>query len=174
MSESRTEVIDALTISAQHKAERGSGLRRAFSILLFSVFVVVDLLALVAGASSYGSITKTQQENDSRIMAIGPVVGAVRANDVKDGVRKSADAPEGQALVLVRSDLEGTYETRIYLYEGKIVEEYALEGAPYTPSKATMLTSSSTFDFSYDDGVLTVTTDAGSAKIALRSRQGGE
>lgn len=173
MSPHDSSAFDAVTFTSSHKVEKGSGLQRAFSILLFAVFVIVDLLALVAGTSSYRSLNVMQRTNDSNIMTHVPIMSSVRANDVQDGVRKSADAPEGDALVLVTSDAEGTYETRIYLYEGKIMQEYALAGSPYTPEKATALADSSTFSFEYDGGILTIHTDAGVSKIALRNRQGG-
>lgn len=167
------EIMEAITTSAHHKTDKRDILQRAFSLLLFSVFVVVDLLALVTGTSSYGSLTKMQQANDDRIMSLGPIISAVRANDAENSVQQSDDAPETPALVLAHSDSEGTYETRIYLYEGKILQEYALAGSPYTPEKATTLAESSTFDFNYSDGLLTISTDAGEAKIALRNLQGG-
>ena len=173
MSTHGTEIVDAVSITAARKIEKGDGLQRAFSILLFTVFVVVDLLALAAGASSYGSLTKMQSANDERIMSLGPIMSSVRANDAKGGISRSKDAPEGEALVLSHSDSVGTYETRIYLYQGHIMQEFALEGAPYTPQKATPLAESSTFSFAYSEGVLTIATDAGQCKIALRSQQGG-
>ncbi|MBR3316652.1 MAG: DUF4860 domain-containing protein [Atopobiaceae bacterium] len=177
MSTYGNEIINAVTVSAgtRRKLEKGHGLQRAFSVLLFSVFVVVDLLALVAGTSSFGSITRMQHANDQVIMTLGPVTSTVRANDVSGGVAVADEGPEGRALVLVqRDDVTGeTYETRIYLYEGSIVQEYALGGSPYTPDRATALARSETFDFAYSDGVLTVTTDAGVAKVALRNLQGG-
>ena len=173
MNTQGTKIVDAVSYTASHKIEKGNGLQRVFSILLFTVFVVVDLLALAAGASSYGSLTKMQASNDARITSLGPVISSVRANDIDGGVRKSSDAPEGEALVLTQSDDQGTYETRIYLYKGKIMQEYALANAPYTPSKATELASSSTFEFSYDNNVLTIKTDAGEGKVALRNQQGG-
>ncbi len=173
MNKQGTKIVDAVSYTASHKTEKGNGLQRAFSILLFTVFVVVDLLALAAGTSSYGSLTKMQATNDARITSLGPVISSVRANDAKGGVRRSSDAPEGEALVLTQSDDQGTYETRIYLYQGKIMQEFSLENAPYTPSKATELAPSSTFEFSYDDDVLTIRTDAGEGKVALRNQQGG-
>ena len=173
MSVHETEYIDAVSYSATRSIGKGNGLRRIFSILLFTVFVVVDLLALAAGTSSYGSLTKMQATNDARITSLGPVISSVRANDAEGGVRKSFDAPEGEALVLTQSDDQGSYETRIYLYQGKIMQEFALANAPYTPSKATELASSSTFEFSYNDDVLTIRTDAGEGKVALRNQQGG-
>lgn len=173
MSTHGTEIVDAVSYSASRKIDKGNSLQRAFSILLFTVFVVVDLLALAAGASAYGSLNSMQSTNDARIMSLGPIISSVKANDTKNGVGRSGDAPEGEALVLTQKDMQGTYETRIYLYQGKIVQEFALAGSPYTPNKATPLAESSTFSFSYDKGVLTINTDAGECKIALRNMQGG-
>lgn len=173
MSTHGTQMVDAAIISTKTRMDKGSLWQRGFSVLLFSVFVVVDLLALVAGASSYGSLIALQQDNDARIMSTGPIVSSVRAYDSTDSLRRDANAPEGDALVLVESDNEGTYETRIYLYEGSIVQEYALAESPYSPNKATVLAESSVFEFEYEDGLLTITTDAGTTRIALRSDQGG-
>lgn len=172
MSTHGSEVIDAVAKSATRRKKGGHQLQRAFSILLFTVFVVVDLLALMAGASSFGSITKMQQSNDARVMTLGPITSSVRANDVDGGVA-SGNGPEGRSLVLLQKDAEGTYETRIYLYRGAVMQEYALAGSSYTPEKATALARSNTFTFSYDDGLLTIVTDAGEARIALRNMQGG-
>lgn len=167
-----SDILNAVSLSAHRKTDKGGEVQRTFSILLFSVFVVVDLLALMAGASAYGAITKMQNASDARIMSVGPIVSSIRANDATGGIT-SGEGPEGRSLVLVQRDSEGAYETRIYLYEGKIVQEFVLEGAPYTPDRATELVDSSTFDFTYEDGLLTVTTDAGIAKVALRNLQGG-
>ena len=83
------------------------------------------------------------------------------------------EGPEGKALVL-RETLDGatSYETRIYAYQGKIVEEYVLAENEYMPEKAIALFDSDTFDFSYDNGLVTITTDDGTAAIALRSKEG--
>lgn len=166
-------VMDALTTSARNRSKKDNRLSRAFSILLFVVFVIADMLALVAGASAYGSLTAMQNSNDTEIMTVGPLVSSVRANDTHGGIRKTMDGPEGEALVLVSTDAQGTYETRIYLYQNNIVQEYALAGSYYTPSKATVLAQSSTFSFEYHDGLLYIHTDAGTTMVALRNMQGG-
>ena len=137
------------------------------------VFAVVDLLALLVGAQSYGSLTRMQAANDKVIMTSGPIVSSVRATDSKGGVA-AGNGPEGRSLVLIEQDNIGTYETRIYLYQGHIVQEYALGGAPYTPERATVLSESETFSFSFKDGLLSIETDAGVSQVALRNMQGGE
>lgn len=80
---------------------------------------------------------------------------------------------DGPALVLRETLPSGVYETRLYRYDGVIMEEYTLADAPYEPGKATPIVRSSVFDFSYRDGLLTIVTDAGEASVALRSA-GGE
>lgn len=68
----------------------------------------------------------------------------------------------------------GTYETRLYAYEGRILQEYSLASSPYTPEKASVVAESNTFSFNYANGLLAVTTDRGTAEVALRYTQGGK
>ena len=78
------------------------------------------------------------------------------------------------ALFLLPEHLgNGDYETRLYAYQGAIVEEYTRAGTAFTPEKAREIVRSSTFDFTYTDGLLTVHTDQGSTSVALRSVRGG-
>lgn len=173
-AEPQTTVMDAITMSAKYRVNRKSIAERLFPLVLLAVFVVMDLLALVAGTHAYDSLTSMQNKSDARIMTTGPLVSSVRAHDVRGAVRKMKSGPEGEALVLVENDEMGTYETRIYLYKGKIVQEYALSGSPYEPDKATVLAESSTFSFDYANGLLALHTDAGTTEVALRNMQGGE
>lgn len=172
MSEYTNNVLNAVEVSSHRTTGKGMGIRRIFPIILFSVFVLVDLLALVAGAHAFGSLTEMQAENDQLIMTTGPILSSVRATDAAGGV-ETGEGPEGRALVLVERDSQGTYETRIYLHKGRIVQEYALGGSPYNPDKATPLAESHIFTFSFEDGLLTIATDAGISKVALRNLQGG-
>ena len=90
-----------------------------------------------------------------------------------DSHHSVADGPEGLALVLTEHLGNGDYETRLYAYQGAIVEEYTRAGTAFTPEKAREIVRSSTFDFTYTDGLLTVHTDQGSTSVALRSVRGG-
>ncbi|MDO4536921.1 MAG: DUF4860 domain-containing protein [Coriobacteriales bacterium] len=172
MSRPRIDVMDAVAMTSSRHASSSNDRRRLFALLLFAVFVTVVLIAMVVGIESYGTLVKMSNSNDARLMSLSPLVSNVRANDVSGSVAVGT-GPEGRSLVLVHSDSMDTYETRIYLYEGNIVQEYALAGNPYTPSKATVLSASNSFEFSYSDDLLSITTDAGTAKVALRNIQGG-
>ena len=99
-------------------------------------------------------------------------VSNVRAADAVDAIG-TGQGPEGRSLVLTERLDSGTFETRIYAYQGSIVEEYTLADAAYTPERATPIVNSELFAFTYENGLLTVDTDDGSVQIALRSVRGG-
>ena len=121
----------------------------------------------------YRHVSDVQVANVSRREGIELICNIVRANDAK-GAIAAGDGPEGKLLVIVQNLDSGTYETRLYLYKGSIVQEYSLTGTKYTPSKASKVTESSSFAFTYDNGLLTVSTDQGTCEVALRHLQGGE
>ena len=173
-TQTNTSVMDALASRTQSRVRGKSIISHVFPLVLLAVFVVVDLLALVAGTQAYRTITNMESSNDVHLMTVGPLASSVRANDARGAVRKMKDGPEGETLVLIESVGADTYETRIYLYEGNIMQEYALSGTPYAPERATVLAKSATFSFEYKDGLLTLHTDAGITKVALRNMQGGE
>ncbi len=167
-SETMVEAVASTGKRVHSRKTPGGG----FAVALFAVFIVIDLLALVMGVSSYQSVNDMQQQTDQRMLLMGPIRSAIRANDTKDGVGVGK-GPEGKSLVLLQHVGSDTYETRIYKYQGNVVEEYSLGGNPYTPERATVLAPSSSFDFSYDGGLLSVTTDAGTVHVALHTAKGG-
>ncbi len=167
--------IDALTAVAHAEAQTAktppSG--KAFQRILLVVFFIALLLALVAGVSVYQSVSAVQTQNNAEREGVGLICNVVRANDAIGSIA-AGKGPEGKSLVVVERLDSGTYETRFYLYEGKIVQEYSLASNQYTPEKASEVTESSTFDFAYANGLLSIYTDGGTSEVALRNMQGGE
>ena len=148
-------------------------IKKQFPSIILAVFFIALLLALIAGVLVYNNITSIQQETNTQREGVGLVTNTVRANDGKGAVAVG-QGPEGRSLVIMENLSSGTYETRFYLSEGKVLQEYSLEGTAYTPEKATVITASNTFSFTYSHGLLSVTTDDGTSEVALRSLQGGE
>lgn len=143
-----------------------------FTALLFAVFVIMLLLAIVAGTRVYSGLRGLQTSANGTRLGVSLISNMVHSNDSASSVA-TGQGPEGRSLVL-REELEsGTYETRIYLYQGYIVEEYTLEGSAYTPERASQIVESSTFSFSYEDGLLSISCDQGTSEVALRSLLGG-
>lgn len=156
------------TIRARKPGQTPSNLTMG---LLLLVFLAILLIALVAGVTVYQRVAGIQQTTNEERLAQQIIANNVRAKDGAGTVRIGT-GPEGRSLVLVENLASGNYETRIYLYEGKIVEEYAVAGMPYNPTKAAIIADSSNLLFSYEAGLLTIVTDQGTTQVALRSMQG--
>ena len=168
----------AIESAVAQTLERGPArIRRApsvhtFTIVLMVVFFLVMMISLVAGAQMYRNVSTMQARESTLHMQSGLLAGIVRMNDSADAVAKAA-GPEGDALVLVERLESGTYETRVYRYQGNIVQEYGIAGHEINPENAIDVMESGRFEFSYQDGLLSVVTDAGTSHVALRSVQEG-
>ena len=143
-----------------------------FTILLLAVFFVVLMIGLAAGAAMYEAVANNQLDTNGARMQAGLLASSVRANDSANSIG-TGQGPEGRALVLTDSNETGSYELRIYLYQGQIVQEYSVAGSEYTPARAQPLLASSSFDFEQYGNLLVIRTDQGATNIALRSSQGG-
>lgn len=166
-------VMEALTSRgvAQHGEDRRN-FGRVFTALLFALFILALLIAITAGTGLYRALVDVREQADTSRLATGLIANSVRAADAVDAVGKG-QGPEGASLVLTEHLDSGTFETRIYAYQGSIVEEYALADAAYTPDKASHIVDSERFSFNYRNGLLTVETDDGTVQVALRSAKGG-
>ena len=169
----KSDLMESLSKApfSQAKSKSEPGFGRAFTAILFAILVVALLLSVVAGTSVYRNLNNIRAGADDARLGLSLITNNVRANDAIDAIAVGK-GPEGRSLVLVERLDSGTYETRIYSYQGNIVEEYALANAAYTPDKAVMVCASETFEFSYENGLLTIVTDQGSADVALRSVRG--
>lgn len=141
---------------------------RIFSALLMAVFFIALMGGLAAGASLYRSATTAQQHANELHLESGLLTNVIHGNDTAGAV-SLANGPEGDALVLTRRLASGSYETRIYLYQGTVMQETSVAGRPFDPQGATALLDSNTLSFAVADRLVTITTDSGSFDVALRS-----
>lgn len=155
-----------------HKSPFSASSNRMFAAVLFGLFIVMLLLAFLVGINVYQALNTMAESESAQRLEQSFLANTIHSNDMYDAVLVG-EGPEGEALVL-RETVEGAgaYETRIYLHDGAIVQEYSLEGSEYAPEKAITLFDSTFFDFTYENGLLTVKTDGGDVNIALRSAQG--
>ena len=176
MNKQNNIMMDAASIkrSLYSDKRRGDGnYSRIFTALLFLLFIAALLIALVIGTNVYSSLQHVYQTANGERLANNLVANVIHANDAVDSIAVGK-GPEGKSLVLIENTDNGTFETRGYLYKGKIIEEYSMAGTPYTPERATeVIVPSDIFDFSYANGCMTIVTDQGETKVALRSVKGG-
>ncbi len=167
--------MDALVKVArvQLTDEKPSGSARVFPAVFLAVLFILLLSALVMGVRTYSSVAAAQQSSNEAREGLQLIANNVRANDTHGSIAVG-QGPEGPSLVVVETLDTGTFEIRTYLYQGNVVQEYAVSGNAYSPKTASVLCESQTFSFGVDKGLLSITTDQGSAEVDLRSIQGGE
>ncbi len=164
--------LQSLKFSPTGEETRAARASRTFALILFAMIVVALLASLVLGTSVYRSLADARADAGDARLESSLLLNNVRMNDEIDAIALGT-GPEGRALVLSEHLDSGNYETRIYAYNGSILQEYAVAGSPYTPGRASKITDSETFDFGYENGLLTIHTDTGDTSIALRSVRGG-
>lgn len=166
------DMMQALIRTAESKqSARAGGANRSgrlFITVLFAVLALFLLAALLVGTSVYRAANDARQDADEMRLGLSLIANSIRMNDATDAVGV-ADGPEGLALVLTEHLDNGDFETRLYAYQGSVVEEYTRPDAPFAPERAREIVASDRFEFTYADGLLTVYTDQGSASVALRS-----
>lgn len=161
-------IVQAFERSKQPDKRGGSG--RLFTVVLMAVFFIVLMIGLATGVTIYQKVARAQAQTNDLHMQSGLLVNTIHVNDSANAIALGV-GPEGDALVLVERLKSGTFETRIYRYQGSIVQEYAIAGRDYNPTNALKLIESDVFEFTYSDGLLTIVTDRGSFDVALRSTQ---
>lgn len=113
------------------------------------------------------AVGRAQVKDDGTAVVAYAQNGSLSASASEGSVQGTI--ADSDVLVLRETLPSGNYETRIYLSNGNIVEEYAVEGSPYGPATATVIAPSDTFSFSYTNGVLTIQTDSGETRVAIRA-----
>ena len=146
-------------------SERSKGIA---PIILFALFVVLLLLVLVAGLRSFASEVASSNDSKDARLSVGFIANTVRSLD-SSGFIRVGEGPEGEALVLVERVSVGDFETRFYLHNGNLVQEYTPADSPYSPETATVMFATEEFEFYVEKDMLTVSTDKGNANVALRS-----
>lgn len=170
MNEKNADILKTLSIIRIGKPLFIS--QKSSTRILMLVFLAILLMALVLGVTVYKNVANIQIEGDQSRLGKQVLANEVHSDDGL-GTIQINEGPEGPALVAIEDLDIGTYETRIYLSNGVIVQEYSDAESPYDPTKAVKLANSSKFDLTYNNGLLTIATDQGTTCVALRSRQGG-
>ncbi|WP_338546799.1 DUF4860 domain-containing protein [Emergencia sp. JLR.KK010] len=117
------------------------------ALLLFGVFAVCLLIALLAGADAYnGLTTKDRIAYDSRVCG-QYIATQVRQNDDMNSVSVT-DFGDGNALSLAKEIEGNTYVTLIYSYDGYLMELFCAEGAQLAPEDGEKIMPISKFSLS--------------------------
>ena len=143
--------------------ERGNkGIGDVLSTLTVAVLFLVILLLVVYSASSYQHGVTYQNDSDNTRAVLSYVVTAVKDNNTADVEPADFDGMPG---IRIRNTAIG-YEQRIYLSDGRLLEEYVRSDLPVDPSTAMEIGTVQEFEVTYvSDGLLRVRTDVGTSYV---------
>ena len=138
---------------------------------LYTVGIAVLFLAgflslVVFGAQIYRDVAACQTGNNETRALLSYVANCVKSGDRKGNI-SVRDSEYGQVLVI--ADSSG-YALHIYCSGGRLLEEYSAENAPLNPERASTLGETERFTIETTaENALTISTDAGSVLLVLRS-----
>ncbi len=145
------------------KRAKNRGIGDILSTLTVAVLFAVILLLVVFSAASYQRATASQSANDNSRAVLSYITTAVKGNG-KGGVRP-ADFDGAPGLIIADGDTG--YGQRIYLKDGKILQEYGKIDGQTDPEHALVIGEAGKLEISYvDRDVLKVATDLGTSYVS--------
>lgn len=144
------------------------------ALLLFGVFAVCVLLVLITGADAYRRLTDRDQDSYLRRTGVQYIAAHVRHADSLDVVRVE---PFDGVDALVLADEGGEYLTRVYCYDGWLMELYCAEGANLGPQDGEKVLKASGLELSRKDNLLEIVLISpkgarDTLRLSLRSGEG--
>lgn len=147
----------------EHKTSRTTGL---LALLVFLLFALCLLLVLLTGAGVYRGLVRRGEERYAARTMVQYIATRVRqAGDV--AVEEFGGC---KALVFPETIGGETYLTRVYCYEGWLMELFSADGADLSPEDGERLLEGETVHFHLEEKLLTVR--AGEQTLYLHLREG--
>ena len=125
-----------------------------FVFLLLGIFAIFSTIMVVMGAKAYrGMVEKSDVHNSIRV-ASSYIRTMLRSND-EAGVLRVEDV-DGIQTITMENDYGDIYVTRIYIYEGKLREWFAMADIPFEPANGESVCTLDTMQAELKDGLLHV------------------
>ena len=125
-----------------------------FVFMLLGVFAVFSTLMVLMSAKAYRGMVDNAAIHNSIRVASSYIRTMLRSDD-ETGVLKVEDA-EGIQTITMENDYGDIYVTRIYVYEGKLREWFAMKEIPFVPGNGETVCDLDSMDAELSDGLLKV------------------
>ena len=135
-------------------------------ILLFSIGASVYAL-VAAGYRSFNRMNKMQDECLNSRVAMNYVSMRIRRSDAKGAVRID-NSPRGTCLVL-SEDISGeSYETRIFLHNGYLLESFVSAETPFDEEYGFEIIQLDSFDVKRENNMIEIILSSGASKRSIK------
>ena len=160
-----------MSLGMRRSADDAAATGRPFLLVLFGVFAIIMLLALLVGLQGYRAIAADRNGTDEQRLAYGSLVNTVMAFDSVNAF--SVSEYEGNdVLSMTQRTPGGTYLMLLYVHDGMLMQQYSVANdATIAPDAAHPLFATDTFRISYENDLLTLSTDVVNPSIYLRTPQ---
>lgn len=138
---------------------------------LYALLLVCVLALTAFGANIYGAVTAAHNAGSAQRAALSYLCVRLRAADEAGAVTVTT-GPEGDALILAEPLAQSGYATRIYLWQGQLVEDYAPADSAFAPANAQPIAKTAAFTATVEGNLVRVHTEQGSAVVHLHSEGG--
>lgn len=134
------------------------------ALLVFTLFAVCLLLVLLTGAGVYRRLSENGGARYTQATAAQYI-----ATRCRQGRNLSVEDFEGTEALTFAEDFGGvTYLTRVYLYDGWLMELFSAEAAQLSPEDGEKILQADQVDFEWEDNGLTFTLDGEVHCLTLR------
>ncbi|SDB21475.1 DUF4860 domain-containing protein [Eubacterium oxidoreducens] len=143
-------------------------------LILYGILIVALLFLTMAGCRLYTVFTDKRLANEQKRATLSYLQAKVASLDAQ-GAITIEDGPEKCSDMLVLAEGETQYETRIFVYNGQLMELFTKTTASTDIQLAEVITSEEEFEMELnaDGSLLRVETSQGTAMMAIRSAKGG-
>ncbi len=144
------------------------------ALLSFAIFAACVLAVLLTGANAYRRLTRRDQAASDRRIGIQYVAAQVRHADSENSI--AVESFDGRDSLVLGAG--GEYITRIYDYDGYLMELFSAASDPMSPENGERIMAVNGLALSLEDGLLTVTVtdvrdEESTLTLSLRSGEGG-
>ncbi len=136
-----------------------------FVFLLLGIFAIFSTIMVVMSAKAYRGMVDSSAMHNSVRVASSYIRTMLRSND-EAGVLRIEDV-DGVQTITMENDWGDIYVTRIYLYNGKLREWFAMEEIPFVPENGESVCDLDTMSAEIKDGVLHVIVSEGGAQMEI-------
>lgn len=152
-----------------------------FALVTFGVFVGCVLLVLTAGAQSYRDLTDRDADSWNSRTCAQYIAARIRhadaAGSVYVGSFDGSRAESGDTLFLRETVNGSDCYTRIYCFDGQLMELFTAGESGFSPEDGTPVLKAEQIGFELKDGLLTVQAvdaagDPVSIALSLRAEEG--
>ena len=126
-----------------------------FVFLLMGIFAIFSTVMVLMGAKAYRGVVDSSSTNNSMRVASSYIRTMLRSDD-ETGVLRLEEV-DGIQTITMENDYGDIYVTRIYLYEGKLREWFAMADIPFVPRNGETVCDLDSLQAEYADGLLKIT-----------------